>query len=52
VIVPNQAEGDRIKPLVKLPSRVLVVPHTGGTAQWTADPKVDEAIFQWLKETF
>ena len=52
VIVPNQAEGDRIKPLVKLPSRVLVVPHTGGTAQWMADSKIDDAIFQWLKETF
>ena len=52
VIVPTQAEGDRIKVLVKAPSRILVAPHAGGTAQWTADKQVVDAVFQWLKETF
>jgi pimeloyl-ACP methyl ester carboxylesterase len=52
VIVPNQAEGDRIKPSVKPPSQVLVVPHSGGTAEWLGDKQVEDAIFQWLKETY
>jgi pimeloyl-ACP methyl ester carboxylesterase len=52
VIVPNQTEGDRLKPLIKSPSRVVVASHAGGTAQWTSDSKVDDAIFQWLKETY
>ena len=52
IIVPNPPEGDRFKPLVKAPSRVLVAAHSGGTAQWVADKQVADAIFQWLKETF
>lgn len=52
VVVSTQAEGDRIKALVKAPSRVVVAPHTGGTAEWTADKQVSDAVFQWLKETF
>jgi pimeloyl-ACP methyl ester carboxylesterase len=52
IIVPNQAEGDRIKALVKSPSRVLTAPHSGGTAEWMADKQIDDAIFQWLKETY
>jgi dienelactone hydrolase len=51
LVVSTPAEGDRIKALVKAPSRVLVAPHTGGTAQWL-DKQVSDAIFQWLKETF
>jgi pimeloyl-ACP methyl ester carboxylesterase len=52
IIAPNQAEGDRIKALVRLPVRVVVVPHSGGTSQWLADKQIDDAIFQWLKETY
>ncbi|HEY2381918.1 MAG TPA: alpha/beta fold hydrolase [Terriglobia bacterium] len=52
IVTPNQAEGDRIKALVKPPSRVLVISRSGGTAQWAADKQVDDAIFQWLKETY
>ena len=52
IIVSNQAEGDRIKALVKSPSNVRVVSHSGGTTQWIADKQLDDAIFQWLKETY
>jgi pimeloyl-ACP methyl ester carboxylesterase len=52
IIVSNQAEGDRIKALVKNPSNVRVVSHSGGTMQWVADKQLDDAIFQWLKETY
>jgi dienelactone hydrolase len=52
IVVSTQAEGDRLRPLVKAPARILVAPHTGGTAQWTADKQVADAVFQWLKETF
>src|SRR5207247_10429101 len=52
IVVSSAAEGDRFKAVVKAPSRVLVSPHTGGAAQWTADKQVTDAVFQWLKETF
>lgn len=52
VIVPDQAEGDRIKADVRLPSKVIVVSHSGGTAEWLADKQVTDAIFQWLKDTY
>lgn len=52
IVVPNQAEGDRIQKLVKAPVRVLVNSHSGGTAQWMADKQIDDAVFQWLKETY
>ena len=53
MVVASAAEGDRIKAAaVKAPSRVLVVPETGGTAKWTMNKQVKDAIFQWLKETF
>src|SRR5262245_7124535 len=52
IVVSSQAEGDRIKAMVKAPSRVLVASHSGGTAEWTADKKVEDAVYQWLKTTF
>jgi pimeloyl-ACP methyl ester carboxylesterase len=52
IIAPNQAEGDRIKALMRLPVRVVVISHSGGTSQWLADKQVDDVIFQWLKETY
>jgi pimeloyl-ACP methyl ester carboxylesterase len=51
IVVPNAAEGDRIKAEVKAPSRVLVASHAG-TSQWLADKQVADAVFQWLSETF
>jgi pimeloyl-ACP methyl ester carboxylesterase len=52
IIAPNQAEGDRLMALSRAPSRVLAVSHSGGTAEWMADKRIDDAIFQWLKETY
>jgi len=52
IVVATQAEADRFKASVKAPSRFLISPHTGGSAQWSADKQVRDAIFQWLKETF
>ncbi len=52
IVVADEAEGNRIKALVTAPSRVLVVPLSGGAAQWVADKRVADAVFQWLKETF
>jgi pimeloyl-ACP methyl ester carboxylesterase len=52
IVVADQSEGDRIKAMVKAPSRVLTASHAGGTAEWTADKRVADAIFQWLRETF
>src|SRR2546428_6767069 len=52
IVAANPAEADGIRVSVKLPARALSVAHSGGTAEWTADPRVADAIFQWLKETF
>jgi pimeloyl-ACP methyl ester carboxylesterase len=52
VVVSNQIEADRFKPVVQMPSRIQVSPHSGGTAQWFADKQIADAVFQWLKETF
>jgi pimeloyl-ACP methyl ester carboxylesterase len=52
VIVANAGEGDRFKSVVKAPNRIVVSSASGGSAQWTADRQIRDAIFQWLKETF
>lgn len=52
IVVPDAGEGNRIQKLVKAPVKVLVSSHSGGTAQWAADKQIDDAIFQWLKETY
>jgi len=53
MVVTSQAEADRMKSGVKgARSRILVASHSGGTAEWTADKQVRDAIFQWLKETY
>ena len=52
VVVSAAAEGERFKSLVKAPNRVVVSSQSGGSAQWTADRQVRDAVFQWLKETF
>jgi len=52
IIVADEAEGNRVKAAVANPSRVQVVPLSGGTSQWVADKRVADAVFQWLKETY
>jgi pimeloyl-ACP methyl ester carboxylesterase len=52
IVVSDEAEGNRIKALVKAPSRVLVSSVAGGSAQATADKQITDAVFQWLRETF
>jgi len=52
IVVGSQAEADRFKSIAKTPSRVLVSGETGGTAQWTANKQLRDAVFQWLKETY
>jgi pimeloyl-ACP methyl ester carboxylesterase len=52
IVVSSQAEGDRIRKMVRLPSRVVVASTSGGTARILADRQVSDAIFQWLNETF
>src|SRR5262249_53472455 len=52
IVTSNQAEGDRIRPIVKQPVRVLVATNSSGTVNWLADRQVTDAIFQWLQETF
>src|SRR5215468_7220571 len=41
IIAPDQADGDRMKALVRLPVRVVAVSHSGGTSQWLADKQID-----------
>src|SRR5207244_1755399 len=52
IVVSSQAEGDRIRTMVKLPARVVVASNSGGTAGWVANRQIADAIFQWLNETF
>ena len=52
LVVSSQAEGDRIKTLIRQPVRVLVGAVSGSTAQSAANRQVADAIFQWLTETF
>src|SRR2546428_13660143 len=52
IVVSGQAEGDRIRTMVKLPARVVVASNSGGTAGWVANRQIADAIFQWLNETF
>ncbi len=52
IVVNGEAEGNRIKALVKAPSRILVVPDFKNTAQSVAEKQVADAVFQWLRETF
>ena len=52
IVAADEAEGNRIRNLVKPPSRVLVRSVAGGTAESVADKQLSDAVFQWLKETF
>jgi len=53
IIAANPSEGDRLKAAVKAPARLIVAAQSaGGSAQWTVDKQIKDAIFQWLKETF
>ena len=52
IVAATAAEAERMRNLVKLPSRAMAASHSGGTAGWAADRQIADAIFQWLKETF
>jgi pimeloyl-ACP methyl ester carboxylesterase len=52
IVVPNEAEGNRIRVMVRPPSRILVSSVAGGTAQASADKQITDAIFQWLRDSF
>lgn len=52
IIVADEAEGNRIKNLIKPPSRVLMGSVAGGTAQSVTNKQLTDVVFQWLKETF
>lgn len=52
IVASNQSETDRLRAMVRQPSRVLIASHSDGTAQWIGDRQVADAIFQWLNETF
>jgi pimeloyl-ACP methyl ester carboxylesterase len=52
IITSNEEEANRIKALVAAPLRIQVLPLSGGTTQWSADKRVADAVFQWLRETF
>ena len=52
IVASNSTEADRIKTMVKAPSRVVIASHSGGTAEWLSDKQVTDAVFQWLSETF
>lgn len=52
IVVADEAEGNRIKSLVRPPSRVMVSSIAGGTALSVADKRLADAVFQWLRETF
>jgi pimeloyl-ACP methyl ester carboxylesterase len=52
IVVPDSAEGDRIKQQVKAPVRVQSLNVNGGAAQWFENKVLVDTIVQWLKETF
>jgi alpha/beta superfamily hydrolase len=52
VVIADPSEGNRIRNAVKVPSRIQVVPLSGGTSQTVANKTIIDATLQWLKETF
>ena len=52
IVVPDQAEGDRLRQYVTAPAQVRVLNVAGGTTQWFGDQQLIDATLQWLKETF
>lgn len=52
IVVTDQAAGDRLRQMVKPPSRVQIARLVGGTSEQIANKQVADAVFQWLKETF
>jgi pimeloyl-ACP methyl ester carboxylesterase len=52
IVVNDEAEGHRIRSGVQNPARVLTTPISGGSSAWIGDKAIQEAIFQWLTETF
>jgi len=52
IVIADAVEGNRIRDSVTAPARVQVFSISGGTAQWLAEKRVSDAVFQWLRETF
>ena len=52
ILTSDEAEGNRVKAMVKDPSRVQAIAITGGTGQWIANKTVTDAIFAWLQQTY
>ncbi len=52
IMSQNEAEGNRIKQYIQAPVRVEIASSSGGAKDWLAEKKTQDAIFQWLRETF
>jgi pimeloyl-ACP methyl ester carboxylesterase len=52
IVESSQSEADRLKTIVRQPSRVLIASHSDGTAEWMADKQIADATIQWLNQTF
>ena len=52
IVVPDEAEGNRLKQYVKAPVQVRTLNVTGGTTQWFANQEILNATLDWLKQTF
>jgi pimeloyl-ACP methyl ester carboxylesterase len=52
IVSSDQAEGTRVLESVKTPGRILTLSGSGGTAKWSGEKQVVDAVFQWLRETF
>jgi len=52
IITSDEAGGNRVKESVRAPSRVLMTSVSGGVKALLADRQIQDAIFQWLKETY
>jgi pimeloyl-ACP methyl ester carboxylesterase len=52
ILTSNEAEGAKVKTMVKDPSKVQTANINGGSTAWANDKTVTDAILQWLQQTF
>ena len=52
IFTADQAEGNRLRPLVKDPVNLQNIAITGGTTAWVNSKAVIDAIFAWLQQTY
>lgn len=52
IFTADQAEGNRIRALVKDPFNFPNISVTGGTSAWINSKAVTDAIFAWLQQTY